>query len=128
MDYVLKTSYKMLRLQNCNNTKITLYINTCEMFFHINMKPSVFSRYLGWLMTEVGVARKLLLQLLLRILPSFIVTQILLNQHVNCLKSYYYFSLYCIATQILLHLYNLRIDVGWANFAVCWQYIHPELH
>ena len=79
MDYVLKTSYKMLRLQNCNNTKITLYINTCEMFFHINMKPSVFSRYLGWLMTEVGVARKLLLQLLLRILPSFIVTQILLK-------------------------------------------------
>ena len=71
MDYVLKTSYKMLRLQNCNNTKITLYINTCEMFFHINMKPSVFSRYLGWLMTEVGVARKLLLQLLLRILPLF---------------------------------------------------------
>ena len=41
------------------------------MFFHINMKPSVFSRYLGWLMTEVGVARKLLLQLLLRILPLF---------------------------------------------------------
>ena len=50
----------------------------------------------------------------------FIVTQILLNQHVNCLKSYFYFFLYCIATQIPPHLYNLRIGVGWTNFGVCW--------
>ena len=50
----------------------------------------------------------------------FIVTQILLNHHVNCLKSYFYFFLYCIATQIPPHLYNLRIGVGWTNFGVCW--------
>ena len=49
----------------------------------------------------------------------FMVTQILLNQRVNCFNYYNYFSLYCIATQISLHLYNLHIGVGWANFCVC---------
>ena len=33
----------------------------------------------------------------------FIVTQILLNQHVNCFNYYYYIFLYCIVTQILLN-------------------------
>ena len=105
--------------------KLLFYINIFKIFSQegvVSYEDEALCLFLlPWLVNDRGMLHvDCLYNYYYEYFLYFIVTQILLNQHVNCFKSYFYFFLYCIATQIPPHLYNLRIGVGWANLGVCY--------